>query len=268
MAKKTLLTKSAKGIKGGDAANPCVRNILSEISASIFGEITEEYLIEAAAFFGNKCPYTNRDISAEIKSKDKTNLVLDHIVPTNKDHVGLNIKGNIFLVDKKANAKKSSKSVEEFLLHDTDVLGSISIKERQDRLNKIYEFQEKYGYDQSEITKAINKDIMDHYNEILRLQKEVANKLILRVKYEPAIVFPKFVTFLSTVVNGSSITIYSRCVKRLIKNKVCDMEDLFDQTSLDALIKEIDDKTSPKHISDSGNTRSALKWFDKFKDTI
>ena len=63
MSKKTLLTKSAKWIKGGDAANPCVRNILSEISASIFGEITEEYLIEAAVFFGNKCPYTYRYIS-------------------------------------------------------------------------------------------------------------------------------------------------------------------------------------------------------------
>lgn len=33
-------------------------------------------------------------------------------------------------------------------------------------------------------------------------------------------------------------------------------------------LRKIDDKTSPKHISDSGNTRAALKWFDKFKDTI
>ena len=59
---KDLLTKVAKGVAFGDVSNQAVRNILTELSKTIYGGITEQEMEDTMAFFDWKCPYTGRPL--------------------------------------------------------------------------------------------------------------------------------------------------------------------------------------------------------------
>jgi hypothetical protein len=106
-----LLTKVAKGTAYGDVSNAAIRNILAEISRKGFGAVTEQDMQDALDYFDGKCPYTGRNIQDAIDGK-LGGYATDHIVPQNKEHCGLNVKGNLIIVDKQANAEKRDKTFE------------------------------------------------------------------------------------------------------------------------------------------------------------
>ena len=104
--KNNLLTKVAKGVAFGDVSNQAVRNILTELSKKLYGGITEQEMYDTMENeFGWKCPYTGRDLKASVLAKDGT-YATDHIYPQNRIDCGLNVKGNLIIVDRKANAEK------------------------------------------------------------------------------------------------------------------------------------------------------------------
>lgn len=165
-----ILTKVAKGIAYGDVSNSAVRNVLTEISKQVFGKITEQDMIDALDYFGWKCPYTNRDLREDLKN-ETGNYAVDHIVPQNREYCGLNVKGNLVVVDKKANSAKKSQTVENFLLNDEKVLHGVPKKERQQRLEKIKKFQKEYGYDPDSIRKCLIPYLETIYDET-RVEQE------------------------------------------------------------------------------------------------
>jgi hypothetical protein len=168
--KKNFLTKVAKGVAFGDVSNQAVRNILTELSKRLYGGITEQEMEDTLDAFGWKCPYTGRDLTRSILDGDGS-CVTDHIEPQNKEHCGLNVKGNLIIVDKKANAAKRDQSVEDFLLKDTKVLSGVDEKTRQERLDKIKQFQMDCGYYPDKIRSTISPLMKKKYDEI-RLEQE------------------------------------------------------------------------------------------------
>ena len=109
----SLLTKVVTGVTFGDVSNQAIRNILTEISKSICGKFTEQDMEDTLDYFDWKCPYTGRDLRQSIEKKDGS-YAADHIYPQNKEWCGLNVKGNLIIVDKKANTQKHNKDIETF----------------------------------------------------------------------------------------------------------------------------------------------------------
>ena len=104
------LTKVAKGIAYGDVSNIAVRNILTEISKSINGNFTEQEMYDTLDFFDWKCPYTGKDLRPLIEN-DLGGYATDHVYPQNKEWCGLNVKGNLIIVDKEANKVRGEERV-------------------------------------------------------------------------------------------------------------------------------------------------------------
>jgi len=150
-----ILTKVAKGVAFGDVSNQAVRNILTEISKSISGNFTEQEMYDTLDFFDWKCPYTDKDLRPLIE-ENRGGYATDHVYPQNREWCGLNVKGNLIIVDSLANSKKGQDDVEHFLLTNTEVLGDIDIQIRQARLDKIKEFQKLCGYDPATIRKVVS----------------------------------------------------------------------------------------------------------------
>ncbi len=161
----SILTKVAKGVAFGDVSNQAVRNVLTEISKNISGNFTEQEMHDTLDHFGWKCPYTDRDLRASIANKDGS-YATDHIYPQNKEWCGLNVKGNLVIVDKAANAAKKGMDVETFLLHDKDFFGELDAKTRQDRLQAIKDFQQQCGYDPDRIRTIVSPLVEAHYVEV------------------------------------------------------------------------------------------------------
>lgn len=166
----SILTKVAKGVAYGDVSNVSVRNILTEISKSISGGLTEQEMYDTLEYFDWKCPYTNRDLRQSIENKDGS-YATDHIYPQNREWCGLNIKGNLVIVDKKANSKKRDKDVETFLLEDTDALGNLDMQTRKKRLQKIKDFQKDCDYDPEQIRDVVSPLMKARYDEIREEQE-------------------------------------------------------------------------------------------------
>lgn len=165
------LPKAAKGFEFGDVSNQALRNILTGISRKIFGKVTQQDMEDALDFFGGKCPYTGKDLRQAVDNHTGEYAV-DHIVPQNKEHCGLNVMGNLVFVDKTANNKKGNKTVEEFLLNDQTVLKGTPMSVRQARLDKIKEFQRKYNYDPENIQKVLSPYLSKLYDEIRKEQED------------------------------------------------------------------------------------------------
>ena len=174
-----LLTKVAKGIAFGDVSNIAVRNILAEISNSMAGRITEQEMEETMDFFDWKCPYTGRDLKKSIETQDGS-YVTDHIYPQNRDGCGLNVKGNLVIVDKHANSKKNQRGFEEFLLNDRTILGTLDLNTRQKRIDKIKEFQKRCNYAPIKIQELVKSILEERYKE-LRTEQEGCKEKILNV---------------------------------------------------------------------------------------
>lgn len=170
---KIKLTKVEKGMELGDVANIAIRNILSEISEIVYGKYSEEDKEKTLEYFGGKCPYTNHIIKSD-------RYAVDHIVPQNIKYCGLNVKGNLILVDKEANSKKGGKSVKEFLINDNDFWNKnkTSKKERVKRLKRIEKFQMDAGYNYKEIYRKIHSELEKIYKEIQNQQKLYINRVL------------------------------------------------------------------------------------------
>lgn len=180
---KIKLTKVATGIAFGDVSNSAIRNILTEISKSISGKFTEQDMLETLDYFDWKCPYTGRDLRKSLEDHDDT-YVTDHICPQNQEWCGLNVKGNLVIVDKRANGKKSTRNVEDFLLNDTTVLGSLDCKIRQERLEKIKTFQKLCGYDPEAICRVVKPILMARYAELRKEQEDCIEKSLAESEKE------------------------------------------------------------------------------------
>ena len=170
--KNSLLTKVAKGVAFGDVSNVAVRNILTEISKAIQGNFTEQEIRDTLDRFGWRCPYTGKDLRPLIEN-DLGGYATDHIYPQNKVWCGLNVKGNLIMVDKTANARKRDLDVETFLLTDTKVITDIDElgRTRQERLDLIKAFQASCGYDPHKIRQVVSGLLVQRY-EALRKEQE------------------------------------------------------------------------------------------------
>ena len=192
MTKKTnKLTKVAKGIAFGDVSNNAVRNILTQISKELYDDFTDEDMEKTMEYFDWCYPYTGVYLKADYDAKNG-NYATDHIYPQNRIWCGLNVKGNLILVSKKANAKKASQSVKDFLLDDKDVLGELDDKIRQERLAKIEAFQKDCGYDAEIIKNTISDMMKKRYDEV-RSDQEVCIENALEALKANGI-FPKKTT--------------------------------------------------------------------------
>lgn len=168
-----LLTKVVKGVAFGDVSNQAVRNILTEISKSLKGNFTEQEMEDTLDYFNWECPYTGRDLRNSIANKDGT-YATDHIEPQNREGCGLNVKGNLIIVDKRANSAKRGLSIEKFMEDDSDFWTKLGIDKatRMDRLKKIKAFQKDCGYDPDRIRLVVHKLMEDHYDHIRKEQEK------------------------------------------------------------------------------------------------
>ena len=170
-------THVARGTTYGDVSNQAVRNILSEISKEIFGKFSDEKMKETMEYFDWCCPYTGEYLKDKYDKKTG-DYATDHIYPQNRIWCGLNVLGNLVLVDKEANRAKGDQSVEDFLLNDTKVLGCLDDATRNERLQKIKDFQNKYGYDPCKIKATISGLLQDRYQIIRNNQETCKNEAI------------------------------------------------------------------------------------------
>ena len=167
----SILTKVAKGVAFGDVSNQSIRNILTEISKSIGGRFTEQEMYDTLDFFDWKCPYTGKDLRPLIEG-NLGGYATDHIYPQNKEWCGLNVKGNLIIVDRVANDKKHNQDVETFLLNDQEVLGNLDEQTRRTRLEKIKEFQKQCGYDPEQIRSIVSPLMQARYDEVRTEQEK------------------------------------------------------------------------------------------------
>lgn len=170
-----IITKVAKGVAYGDVSNQAVRNVLTEISKSIKGTFTEQEMLDTLKHFDWKCPYTGRDLKKSIENGDGT-YATDHIYPQNKEWCGLNVKGNLVIVDREANLAKKSLDVETFLLENKNFFGNLDMKTRQERLDKIKQFQRECGYDPEEVRKIVSPLMIEQYEHIKEEQQKCLAK--------------------------------------------------------------------------------------------
>lgn len=91
----------------GNAQNATVRNLLGQIGAESFNADDWQQVKQD---FDNRCAYCG--------GEDK--LVMDHIVPINRTHLGEHRLGNLAPACKACNDAKSSKDFREFLVDDPD----------------------------------------------------------------------------------------------------------------------------------------------------
>ena len=175
--KTSTLTKVAKGVAFGDVSNIAVRNILTQLSKELYGDFTDEQMKRTMEYFDWCCPYTGVYLKDDYDARNG-NYATDHIYPQNRTWCGLNVMGNLIFVSKKANAKKSSQSVDDFLLNDTDVLEDLEEAIRNERLQKIKTFQEENGYDPEIIKNTISGIMKKRYDEV-RSEQEACIENVL-----------------------------------------------------------------------------------------
>ena len=182
--KINLLTKVAKGVAFGDTSNSAVRNILTQISKELYGKLSEDMMKKTLDFFEWRCPYTGVDLKPLIDAG--TGYAADHIYPQNQEWCGLNVQGNLILVTKESNSAKKGLDVETFLLTDTKELTDIDEngKTRQERLDKIREFQTEFNYDPELIRKVVRPMMEERYKLIREEQEECIKRVLLKLERE------------------------------------------------------------------------------------
>lgn len=172
--KRTILTHAAKGIAYGDTSNSSVRNILTELSKSLKGGITEQEMLDTVEEeFNWECPYTGRNLKKSYEDADGT-YASDHIYPQNREWCGLNVKGNLVLVDSEVNREKKGMDIETFMLNDSDFWTKLGVDKatRQERLDKIKAFQRKCGYDPEAIRKVVSPLLNSRYDNVRKEQEQ------------------------------------------------------------------------------------------------
>lgn len=265
MAKNKFST--GRGKHKADVANSAVRNVLTEISSKLLNTVTHDYLVEAAAFFGYKCPYTGKDIKNDILTCNMSNLELDHIVPENRYQYGLNIQGNTILVDKYANSQKKGLSVEDFLLNHK-MFAHEPLQVRQDRLDKIKMFQAKYNYDQTKLNAVIGTSLQEFYDEVAKRQEEFYMDLIKKINRKCFKInhdLSGYVTYLNSVVKPNSVNRYASALKTVIVEETIKVKDLDNKNYLIKLIQQYNKGGIKYNPNDKGNIVAALKKYAEYK---
>ena len=220
----------SKKYASSTVANASIRNILSEISVALFDDVTEEYLKEAASYFEYKCPYTGDDIEYEIKNNIRTNLEMDHIIPINRKHLGLNARGNTIYVRKNANSCKGEKSYEEFLIK-FGIDNKIPQKVIDDRIQKIKKFQEDYNYNHNLIYSNIKNEIQEIYDQVNNNQEKYTRQLISKINKSHAKVSTNddlmdFRYFLEKQIGYGSAYSYVTALRKLLINEGITIKEL------------------------------------------
>lgn len=111
-----------KGNAIGNAQNALVRNILSRLGEEQFNEADWQEVVHE---FGNACAYCGA----------QTDLVMDHVIPINKQSLGEHRLGNLVPSCRTCNAKKGQHDFRDFLSKD------------QGRIDAIQAHMAKYSYD-------------------------------------------------------------------------------------------------------------------------
>ena len=261
--KKSLLTKAAKGMAEADVANPAVRNLLCRISELIYGAVTEEQMEEAARYFDWKCPYTGVDLKEAINNRTEE-YAIDHIVPQNREHLGLNVLGNLVFSSKKANSKKHKYTAEEFLIgkHVPDFLKDVPLEVRQARLDKIIAFQKENNY-HPDVIKNLLKDKVEQYylsveNNCKEAAKEVSELLGSNPTNKTLYTFRDYLKENGTTTNTAYS--YSAALNKVMKEKQYALKEL--NIHIDNLINEYSTKES--RAMDHGTRYNALKRYKEF----
>jgi hypothetical protein len=162
-------SKTNKRTNPADVANLFIRNFLCDISERLGGytKSDEEKTLE---FFDYKCPYTGTNLV-------NVDIVLDHLIPHNREYCGLNIFGNVIPTIKEANSKKHAKDFRSFLLNDQSVIKA-NINERNERIKKIEEFIKFSEYNKKiSNIKYLQKICEEKYQYILKLCEENQDSL-------------------------------------------------------------------------------------------
>ena len=171
---RKMLTHASRGVAYGDTSNSSIRNILTELSRSLYGGITEQEMRDTVEIdFGWECPYTGRKLKQSYEDADGT-YDTDHIYPQNREWCGLNVKGNLVLVDKEANNAKKGMDIDTFMLTDSDfwIKRGIDKATRIARLKKIKTFQSKCGYDPEKIRAVVSPILNLRYDEVRAEQEK------------------------------------------------------------------------------------------------
>ena len=168
-----LLTKVASGVTYSDVSNQAVRNILTEISKSVYGGITEQEMEDTMKYFDWKCPYTGRDLKESVEAKNGS-YATDHLYSQNRDWCGLNIKGNLVIVDAGANNAKKKMDVKTFMETDSAFWTNLGVDKatRMARLKKIQDFQRACGYDPEKIRNTVSPLLAAYYDHIRTEQEK------------------------------------------------------------------------------------------------
>ena len=295
MAKGTSsLTKVAKGVAFGDVSNIAVRNILTQLSKKLYGDFTDEQMKRTMEYFDWCCPYTGVYLKDDYDARNG-NYATDHIYPQNRTWCGLNVMGNLVLVSKKANAKKASQSVDDFLLNDTEVLGDLDDTIRNARLEKIKNFQKENGYDPEVIKNTISDIMKKRYDEVRSEQEACIGNVLEALKAinilpqnetesdmddEPlktsrtAKCFDEYESYLiedcgqSKTVAASYKANRNKIMKELVISDILDLEKRIDE-AIDFCTKGIE---TAKKIQDEkkkkmyNNCRSALRKYKDFME--
>lgn len=148
----------------GDVGNIFIRNLLCDLSESINEKgFSENDWKKTTQFFNNRCAFTGKPLS-------KSKIVLDHLVPQNKESCGLHLFGNLVPTSKEINAKKSNKDFLVFINEKLEVSDIDSSTSKEEIIAKIYEFQEISGYNTIHQTVKINiKQYIDSQYETIRI---------------------------------------------------------------------------------------------------
>lgn len=179
-----LLTKVAKGLAFGDVSNAAVRNILTELSKELYGGITEQEMEDTMEHeFDWECPYTGRYLKNSVLAKDGT-YATDHLYPQNRDDCGLNVKGNLIIVDRRANTAKGKMDVKTFMETDSAFWDDLGIDKptRMARLKKIQDFQAKCGYDPEQIRAVVHPLVQAYYDAVRAEQEKMIVRLVDALK--------------------------------------------------------------------------------------
>ena len=112
---KTNTSRSNSRYRGnaiGNAQNLFIRNILSRLGSESFNEKDWE---KTKDYFSQKCAYCGA----------KTDLLIEHAIPINKDKLGEHRLGNLVPSCKSCNSKKGGLDFREFLGDDLDSIHRI-----------------------------------------------------------------------------------------------------------------------------------------------
>ena len=122
---------------------------------------SKKNISELLATFDNQCCFCNESI-------DDRSISLDHLIPTNKDSLGLNAWGNIVPSCSICNHKKHSKNWEEYIAS----LTNLNSTEKNDNIKRIKKYLKDRNYNPNLELKEIANNL---YNDVGAVAQTLIN---------------------------------------------------------------------------------------------